>query len=145
MGNIKKHLSILVLGLILISAGCSSKDKKDDTGEHRQTEHFSIEIEKVVGEPALKDEQLITLNFNVENSGKTDFAIGASDFYLKDSKGKEYKMNGNHPNFGDDVKKDTIIKGQGFYQLPESETTFTVVYQPFKTIEAEWFIVLPKK
>ncbi|CAD5899705.1 DUF4352 domain-containing protein [Carnobacterium maltaromaticum] len=141
----KKYLCMLILGLVLVSTGCSSKNTKDDTGESRNTEHFSIEIEKAISEPALKDNQLVTLNFKVENNGKTDFAIGASDFYLKDSKGKKYKINGNHPNFGDDIKKKASLKGQGFYQLPKSETTFTVVYEPFKTVEAEWFIVLPKK
>ncbi|CAD5897504.1 conserved exported hypothetical protein [Carnobacterium maltaromaticum] len=141
----KKYLWLLILCLVLVSTGCSSNNKKDDTGESRKTDHFSIEVEKVVSEPALKDDQLITLTFNVANSGKTDFAIGASDFYLKDSQDNKYKINGNHPNFGDDVKKGTSLKGEGFYQLPENETAFTVVYQPFKTVEAEWFIVLPKK
>lgn len=140
----RKYLSIFVLSLIFIGVGCSSKYLKDDTGESRKTDHFSISIEKVLSEPALKDDQLVTLNFKVENNGKTDFAIGASDFYLKDSKGKEYKINGNHPNFGDDVKKEASIEGKGFYQLPESEKTFTVVYQPFKIVEAEWYIILPK-
>lgn len=145
MRKIKKYLIILVLCLSLVILGCSSKNKKDDTGERRETNHFSIEIEKAVCQPALKDDQLITLNFNVENSGETDFAIGASDFYIKDSKDNEYKIKGNHQNFGDDVKKGSSLKGKGFYQLPESETTFKVVYKPFKTIEAEWCIVLPKK
>lgn len=143
--KIKKLLEIAVLSLILVTVGCSSKTIKDDTGESRQTDHFKIEVEKVISESAYMEDQLVTIDFSIKNIGKTDFAIGASDFYLKDSTGKEYQISGNHSNFGDDVKKETRLKGQGFYQLPEKETTFTVVYQPFKTVEAEWLVVLPKK
>ncbi|WP_317914169.1 DUF4352 domain-containing protein [Carnobacterium maltaromaticum] len=145
MNYIKKIILLLVLSISLISSGCSGKNEKDDRNESRQTEHFKIKVEEVVSEPAFKDNQLVTIDFNVENIGKENFAIGASDFYLKDSKGKEYKINGNHPNFGDDVPVKKTLKGQGFYQLPEKDTSFTVVYRPFEVVESEWFIVLSKK
>ncbi|MEG2753941.1 MAG: DUF4352 domain-containing protein [Carnobacterium sp.] len=145
VSDIKKIMILLVISIALIGSGCSKKNEKDDRNENRQTEHFNIKVEKVLSEPAFKDNQLVTIDFSVENIGKENFAIGASDFYLKDSKGKEYKINGNHPNFGDDVPVKKTLKGQGFYQLPEKYTSFTVVYKPFKVVESEWFIILSKK
>ncbi|WP_322809139.1 DUF4352 domain-containing protein [Carnobacterium maltaromaticum] len=140
----KKTGLFMLVTCVLLLVACAKQDIKDDNGEARDVDHFKITIEKDSVQPALKENKLVKLNFKVKNTGKVDFAIGASDFYIKDEKGKKHEINGSYPNFGNDIKVGGVLEGSGYFQLPENVKNISVFYQPFKNNEAEWFIALPK-
>ncbi len=128
-----------VVALTFIAFGCSSQtNSKGDLGETRKIDTLSITPGKVTSKPAKGKNELITINISIENKGGDVIGVGAGDFYIKDSKGKEISIDGKHENFGQEIKSKEKINGKAYFLVTDSHSKFTLLYKPNQTVEAEW-------
>lgn len=123
----------------MISIGCGNKMKDvGDLGETRKVGSLSITPKKVSSEPGSGENKILAISFSVKNEGGEVLGIGAGDFYIKDSKGKEHSIDGKQVNFGQDIKEKETIKGKAYFIVPDTYSTITLIYKPDKVVEAEW-------
>lgn len=133
----KVIISILAISVLFI-AGCSTKAYKGDLNEKRTANTFEITPKELLSSPLGGDNQLVTIEIEVTNKDKGPLGIGAGDFFIRDEKGNKTKIYGQRENFGEVIEKGKSIKGKAYFKVPNSDSTFTLVYQPYETIDAEW-------
>lgn len=133
----KVIISILAISVLFI-AGCSTKADKGDLNEKRTANTFEITPKELLSSPLGEDNQLVTIEIEVTNKDKGPLGIGAGDFFIRDEKGNKTKIYGQRENFGEVIEKGKSIKGKAYFKVPNSYSTFTLVYQPYETMDAEW-------
>lgn len=133
----KVIISIFAIGFLFI-AGCSTKAYKGDLNEKRTANTFEITPVELSSSPLDGDNQLLTIKIEVTNTDKGPLGIGAGDFFIRDKEGNETKIYGQRENFGEVIEKGKSIKDKAHFKVPNSYSTFTLVYQPYKTTDAEW-------
>lgn len=122
-----------------ISVGCSNTTKDlGDLNETRKIENLSITPKKITSEPAKGKNNSVTISFSVQNNGSEMIGVGAGDFYIKDSKGKEISIDGTQGNFGQEIQAKESIDGKAYFIVPNSSSKITVIYKPNQNVEAEW-------
>lgn len=130
-------ISIFAISFFFI-VGCSTKEAKSDFNETRIANTFEITLKELSSSPLGKDNQLLTLEIEITNKDKGPLGIGAGDFFIRDEKGNKTKIYGQRENFGEVIEKGKSIKGKAYFKVPNSYSTFTLVYQPYETMDAEW-------
>lgn len=152
----KKLYIVLSLILSLILVACTNnaeQEKHADKGNlnlNKTTQNFEVKLTsvKLIDNDLNTDVGHMTLELGVtaKNISKKTTDIGTGDFYLQDQKGKKYTFTGSEQNFGDLIKPDSVIKGKGYYSIPEDSKgeKMVVIYKPFKSTEqVKWDIIIP--
>lgn len=121
--------------------------KKEDT---KATEHVTKTVNNIdmkVGtikttESTKKDTNMVSIAMSFVNNDNAPVGVGAADFKIK-AGDKTYTVYPQGNNFGDEFKPSETLKGNAYFELPNTITKGTLVYQPLKKEEASWSIKIP--
>ncbi|EMG27670.1 lipoprotein [Listeria fleischmannii 1991] len=159
-------VTTLIMSMALLTA-CSETPKKENqaangTTAAKSTSSTDLNKAKVFTDISItpksfklkqddtfkeKGKTLTVVAMHIENKTKSDFGIGAGDFYLLLGKEK-IASHGYYDSFGDVIKPSKTLDGNAYFAIPDVKGDYKLVYHPVngpKTPMLEWSIGSPTK
>ncbi|WP_430534775.1 DUF4352 domain-containing protein [Listeria rocourtiae] len=127
MKNKKKFTiaGIIVSTVIVVSLIINATLLKPQTDIGKTQDINGLQI-TVANAELVNQSSKIRVQFKVKNNTNQTTGIGAGNFHIKVGK-KDYQMTSGD-NFGQEIAKDEVITGNGYYKIPKEQKETLLIY-----------------
>lgn len=158
----KFMLGIVLLAILFLGACSSSSTKKKSTNEKKENSSLTkkevsasnldepiivngleltikqLKTKTMVGNEGKDKKSVYGVEISGKNIGSGASGLGAIDFVVTTTDGKEHKVDDNFMNFGDEIPQDKTLSGKAYFVIDKNQKIAQLQYKPVDKVLVSW-------